>query len=120
MQKEQERKRNSQILQRKVRVTLELPSKFVGLLNAKMMLSGYLTADELDAGQLIEMLVCLEARGAPPEEIWAKTPMMWRDEYGPVILHDKREVIDEAALGIPEEFNVDGLIIDEMGETEDD
>ena len=73
------------------------------MLNAKMMLSGLLNRDDLDAGELIMMLVCMEARGATPEQIHAHTPMMWRDEYGPIILHDKREIIDEALLGIPDE-----------------
>lgn len=88
---------------KKVRVTLELPERFIRLLNAKATLSGWTkwladsdkTPPELDAGDLVAWLILQEARGAPENDIHMATPMMWRDCNSPELIHDERRVYDD-------------------------
>lgn len=87
-----------------VRVTLELPSSFINLLNAKATLSGWTklaTGDdhpELDAGSIVAWLVLNEARGSIEAEIHAATPMMWRDSECPELIHEERRVYEDGEL----------------------
>ena len=86
-----------------VRITLELPNSFVGLLSAKAGLSRWKDKamgdagerSHFDAGDIVAWLVMLEARGVTEEEIHVLTPMMWRDSEGPVLIHEERRVYQD-------------------------
>ena len=90
---------------KRVRITLELPSSFLRLLNAKATLKGWTRHDprndnneiapELDAGGILAWLVLMEARGGIEEEIHACTPMMWRTDGCPELIHDERRVYED-------------------------
>lgn len=87
-----------------VRVTLELPNRFVALLMAKANLSGWNRwlpdcpegehLPQLDAGDIVAWLVALEARGATEEVIHAATPMEWRNA-APELIHTERRVYQD-------------------------
>ena len=82
---------------KKVRVTVELPSKFVSILNTSLHMKAPIEDDicKLDAAGILAWLVLAEARGAPPEQIHAMTPPMWRDSDSPELVHDERRVYEE-------------------------
>lgn len=91
-----------------VRVTLELPMSAVKLLKVKVEMARW--ADhlphrdpaepppEMDIGSLVAWLVYLEARGATEAEINAATPMAWRGEDCPVLIHDERRVYEDGVI----------------------
>lgn len=104
MTKEIQEKRDPS-LEKRVRVTLELPNSFIRLLNAKAHLQGWTkwspsnhAGDELppemDAGAIIAWLVLQEARGITEAQIHASTPMMWRTCEGPEVIHEERRVYE--------------------------
>lgn len=90
---------------KRVRITLELPSSFLKLLNAKATLRGWTNHDprndsdkivpQLDAGSIVAWLVLMEARGGTEELIHASTPMIWRTDGCPELIHEERRVYED-------------------------
>lgn len=94
---------------KRVRITIELPNRFVGLLKANITMNLKHFGDkeameereekELDPIHLVAKLVCMEACGAPESQIWAETPLMWRDEdASPILIHEERRVYLDGKL----------------------
>lgn len=92
-----------------VRITLELPSSFLNLLNVKATLAGWtkythdapeprVNRDTLDAGGIIGWLVLMEACGHHETLQHASTPMMWRQAGGPEVIHEERRVYEDGKL----------------------
>jgi hypothetical protein len=86
---------------KRVRVTIEVDSQFIRLLEANINMTaavrGWLLNNE-DAGditpcQVLGLLIYMEARGGFPERIHLSTPFMWRPNID--IIHDERRVYEE-------------------------
>lgn len=78
-----------------VRVTLELPSRFVRLLRSQITLSGIHNKDEMAPIELVGLLVCSEALGMAETQIAMSVPIQWRDsEYEPLVIHEERRVYE--------------------------
>ena len=85
---------------KKVRVTVELPASFVGMLDVSMHMKA-MTEDDisrLDAAGILAWMVLMEAKGATPEQIHAMTPPAWRDEKSPSMVHEERRVYADGKL----------------------
>ena len=99
----------------KVRVTLELDSQHVALLNAKAVLRGWNKwhsgegePPQMDVADAVAWLVLMEAKGGKEGEIHAATPPMWRTGTLQLI-HEERRVYNEAGQQIsgPKLVNAD-------------
>lgn len=86
---------------KRVRVTIELTSRFVGLLQASCEMKGLLPRpdgmeqQEPDAVGLLAALVLGEARGATELQLSMLVPPMWREgDLEPKLIHEERRVYD--------------------------
>jgi hypothetical protein len=79
---------------KRVRLTLEVDSEFVKLLQANVQLSGLLKEDRgrLTPSQVLAVIVLGEARGALEEQIHAQTPPEWRPHIEAI--HSERKVTE--------------------------
>jgi hypothetical protein len=80
---------------KRVRITLEVSSSFVRMLQATCQMSQLIGSEQKDKLTALEVLGAValgEARGALPEQIHAMTPIEWRDDIEPV--SDMRTVIE--------------------------
>jgi hypothetical protein len=85
---------------KRVRVTVELPASFVGMLDTSMHMKAATEDDisKLDAAGILAWMVLMEARGATPEQIHAMTPPAWRDSDSPEMVHEERRVYGDGKL----------------------
>ncbi len=90
---------------KRVRVTIELPSRFVRLLQASCEMKGLLPREnstekqELDAVELLAALVLGEARGATELQLSMLVTPMWRErDLEPMLIHEERRVYDGERL----------------------
>jgi hypothetical protein len=72
------------------KLTLDVDSHFVKLLQANVQLLGLFHKDQLDPSQVLAIIVLGEARGALEEQIHAQTPIEWRPHIEAV--HSERRV----------------------------
>jgi hypothetical protein len=86
---------------KRVRVTVELTNRFIGLLQASCQMKGLLPrSDEtekqdLDPVGLLAALVLGEARGATELQLSLLVPPKWReDDLEPKLIHEERRVYD--------------------------
>lgn len=82
---------------KKVRVTVEMDSEFVGLLKANICLSK-LDEDKqpsvnLDVAGVLAVVVASEAMGNLPENTWRLIPPMWRPHID-VVPEERRVLVD--------------------------
>ncbi len=89
-------------MSKRVRVTIELPNAFVGLLKSNCELLGitkWLRGEDecppLDPRGILAMLILAEACGETECRIDAATPPMWRDINSPTLIHEERRVYDD-------------------------
>ena len=89
-----------------VRVTIELPSRFVGMLHNTLSLKGvtkWLAGEDgvkrLTAEDLVAMLILAEAKGATKEQIAMAVPHEWREAgLEPTLIHEERRVYEDGKL----------------------
>lgn len=81
-------------MKKRVKLTLEVDSEFVKLLNANCQLSGLLSDDapRMTPMQVLAVVVLGEARGATEEQIHARTPIEWRPHIEAI--HSERKVTE--------------------------
>lgn len=84
---------------KKVQITIELTSNFVRMLQVSCQMKGILPNQEskqLDALDLLGVLILGEARGQTEAELAMAVPLEWRNaDVEPVLLHEKRLVIEK-------------------------
>lgn len=88
---------------KRVRVTLELDSQFIRLLNANVNLSGAMMAQlkgdpsrQLSPKEVLAILILGEARGATEEQLHMATPHEWRPNIE--LIHKERRVYQDGKL----------------------
>ena len=89
-----------------VRVTIELPSKFVGMLYNTLSLKGvtkWLSGEDgvkrLTAEDLLSMMILAEAKGEIVERIDMAVPHEWREDgLEPTLIHEERRVYEDGKL----------------------
>ena len=81
-------------MKKRVKLTLEVDSQFVKLLQANVQLSGLLGEDQprMAPMQVLAVVVLGEARGATEEQIHAMTPIEWRPHIEAI--HSERKVTE--------------------------
>jgi len=81
-------------MKKRVRLTLEVDSHFVKLLQANCQLSGLLSEDpkRMDPKSVLAVIVLGEARGMLEEQIHAQTPLEWRPHIEAI--HSERKVTE--------------------------
>ena len=87
-------------MSKRVRLTLEVDTHFIKLLQANVQLSGLLNEDrhgQLTPMQVLGVLVLGEARGATEEQIHARTPCEWRPHIEAI--HSERKVTEVPEKG---------------------
>ncbi len=84
-------------MSKKVRITLEMDSSFVSLLNVNCQLSGLGNLKEdykkHSPSDVVALISLLEARGATEDQIYAETPIEWRNSIQ--VIHSERKVLNE-------------------------
>ena len=82
-------------MSKRVRVTLDVDTSFISLLNANIGLSGGMNSDkERDVAGVLAVVFLMEARGAFPEQVHAAIPHKWRPHIEAV--SDMRQVTEAA------------------------
>ena len=79
--------------EKRVRITIEMDSTFIRLLNANVMLDGGLTPDKVqDVRGVLARTVLAEARGAHETQVDLIVPPEWRANIEAI--HDERRVFE--------------------------
>jgi len=83
---------------KRVRITLELDSDFIGRLRTTLALRGLMNGGDVAGGQMTPLSVLgivamSEAMGAPPMQVALLTPPEWRANIEAI--HDERRVYED-------------------------
>lgn len=89
--------------EKRVRITLELDSQFIRLLNANVNLSGAMMSTlkgdptrQLSPKEVLAIMILGEARGATEEQLHAALPLEWRSNLE--LIHNERRVYQQGKL----------------------